>query len=90
MSHLGETAAQPDGSLIVLWPPPSWRRSRWVTDRTACYLRVLEEVLPEAWHRMERYANNRIEADHAQLKRQLRPTRGLKTNIGARTAARVL
>ncbi len=56
-----------------------------VTDQAACYLRVLEEVLPEAWHRIERYANNRIEADHAQLKRRLRPMRGLKTDVGART-----
>ena len=56
-----------------------------VTDQATCYLRVLEEVLPEAWHRIERYANNRIEADHAQLKRRLRPMRGLKTDVGART-----
>src|SRR5437868_12916115 len=56
-----------------------------VTDQAACYLRVLGEVLPEAWHRIERYANNRIEADHAQLKRRLRPMRGLKTVISART-----
>ena len=56
-----------------------------VTDQAACYLRVLEEVLPQAWHRIERYANNRIEADHAQLKRRLRPMRGLKTDVGART-----
>ena len=38
-----------------------------VTDQAACYLRVLEKVLPAAWHRIERYANNRIKADHAQL-----------------------
>jgi transposase-like protein len=56
-----------------------------VTDQAACYLRVLEQVLPQAWHRTERYANNRIEADHAQLKRRLRPMRGLKTDAGART-----
>ena len=56
-----------------------------VTDQAACYLRVLEEVLPAAWHRIERYANNRVEADHAQLKRRLRPMRGLKTDVGART-----
>ena len=56
-----------------------------VTDQAACYLRVLEEVFPQAWHRIARYANNRIEADHAQLKRRLRPMRGLKTDIGART-----
>lgn len=56
-----------------------------VTDQAACYLRVLQEVLPEAWHRTEQYANNRIEADHAQLKRQLRSMRGLKADAGART-----
>jgi transposase-like protein len=56
-----------------------------VTDQAACYLRVLEQVLPQAWHRTERYANNRIEADHGQLKRRLRPVRGLKTDVGART-----
>jgi transposase-like protein len=56
-----------------------------VTDQAACYLRVLDEVLSQAWHRIERYANNRIEADHAQLKRRLRPMRGLKTDVGART-----
>ena len=56
-----------------------------VTDQTACYLRVLEEVLPAAWHCIERYANNRIEADHAPVKRRLRPMRGLKTDVGART-----
>jgi transposase-like protein len=46
-------------------------------------MRVLEEVLSQAWHRIERYANNRIEA--AQLKRRLRPMRGLTTNVSART-----
>ena len=56
-----------------------------VTDRTACYLRVLDEVLPQAWHHIEHYANNRIEADHAQLKRRLQPMRGLKTDISAST-----
>jgi transposase-like protein len=58
-----------------------------VTDQAACYLRVLEKVLPAAWHRIERYANNRIEADHAQLKRRLRPMRGLKTDITARMSS---
>jgi transposase-like protein len=31
--------------------------------------------------------NNRIEADHAQLKRWLRPMRGVKTMTGLRIAA---
>jgi hypothetical protein len=41
---------------------------------------VLDELLPAAWHHVERYANNRIEADHGQLKRRLRPMPGLKTD----------
>jgi transposase, IS6 family len=55
------------------------------TDQAACYLRVLDEIVPEAWHRTEQYATNRIEADHAPVKPQLRPMRGLKTDIGAKT-----
>ncbi|HEX8758585.1 MAG TPA: DDE-type integrase/transposase/recombinase, partial [Pseudonocardiaceae bacterium] len=51
-----------------------------VTTRLRATSGVLEQVLPQAWHRTERYANNRIEADHAQLKRRLRPMRGLKTD----------
>jgi transposase-like protein len=44
-------------------------------------------VVPAAWHRVERYANNRIEADHAQLKRRLRAMRGVKTVTGLRILA---
>ena len=33
---------------------------------------------------MERYANNRIEADHSQLKHRLRPIRGLCTDRTAK------
>jgi transposase-like protein len=58
--------------------------SEVVTDRAAAYLGVLEHRLPEAYHRTERYANNRIEADHGQLNRRLRSMRGLKTDAGAR------
>jgi IS1 family transposase len=42
-----------------------------VTDRAATYPAVLEELLPAAWHRTERYANNRVEADHGRLKARL-------------------
>jgi len=56
-----------------------------VTDRTAVYPGVVEELLPRARHDAARYANNRVEADHGQLKRRLRPTRGLKSDLGART-----
>jgi transposase-like protein len=55
-----------------------------VTDKAAVYPRVLEEVAASAWHRTDRYANNRVEADHAQLKWRLRPMRGLKTDGSAR------
>ena len=54
-----------------------------VTDKAAVYPRVLDELVPGAWHHNEQYANNRIEADHGQLKRRLRPMRGLKTDRGA-------
>ena len=54
-----------------------------VTDRAATYPHVLDQVVPAAWHHVERYANNRVEADHAQLERRLRPMRGIKTMTGA-------
>jgi transposase-like protein len=41
---------------------------------------VLGELLPGAWHHVERYANNPIESDHSQLKHRLRPMRGLRTD----------
>jgi IS6 family transposase len=49
---------------------------------------VLDELLPAPWHRTERYANNRVEADHGRLKSRLRPMRGLKQdrNAGVVTA----
>ena len=49
-----------------------------VTDRAPTYPQVLDELLPAAWHRTDRYANNRVEADHGRLKARLRPMRGLK------------
>ncbi len=55
-----------------------------ITDKAAVYPPVLDELTPGAWHHTEPYANNRIEADHGQLKRRLRPMRGLKTDRGAR------
>jgi transposase, IS6 family len=39
---------------------------------------VHDEVVPEAWHVVEQYANNPIEADHGRLKARTRPMRGLK------------
>jgi transposase-like protein len=55
-----------------------------VTDRALTYPAVLEELLPAAWHRTERYANNHIEADHGRLKARLGPMRGLKKDRSAR------
>jgi IS6 family transposase len=54
------------------------------TDKAAAYPHVLDELAPGAWHCTELYANNRIEADHSQLKRRLRPMRSLKTDQSAR------
>jgi transposase, IS6 family len=50
-----------------------------VTDRAQAYPRVLDELLPGAFHDVEQYANNKVEADHGRLKARLRPMRGLKT-----------
>jgi len=54
------------------------------TDRAPVYPAVLEELLPAAWHRTDRHANNRVECDHGRLKARLRPMRGLKQDRSAR------
>jgi hypothetical protein len=51
-----------------------------VTDAGPVYPGVLDELVPSAWHHVEQYANNPIEADHGQLKHRLRPMRGLQTD----------
>jgi transposase, IS6 family len=55
-----------------------------VTDRAPTYPLVIEELLPAAWHRTDRYANNQLEADHGRLKARLRLMRGLKQDHNAR------
>jgi transposase-like protein len=70
-------------ALTVLKVMPS----EVVTDAAPIYPAVLEELIPSAWHHVERYANNPIEADHSQLKHRLRPMRGLRTD---RTAQLVI
>jgi transposase, IS6 family len=47
-----------------------------ITDQRGTYPIVLEELLPAAWHRTDRYANNRVECDQGRLKARLRPMRG--------------
>jgi transposase-like protein len=58
--------------------------SEVTTDRAPVYSTVLEELLPVAWHRTDRYANNRVEADHGRLKAWLRPMRGLTKDRSVR------
>jgi len=53
------------------------------TDQAPVYPAVLEELLPAAWHRTDRYANNQVECDHGRLKARLRPMRGLKQDRSA-------
>jgi len=57
------------------------------TDRVPAYPRALHELVLAARHDTERYANNRVEADHGRLKARLRPMRGLKTFRSARVLA---
>ncbi|MFC4040351.1 DDE-type integrase/transposase/recombinase [Dactylosporangium siamense] len=45
--------------------------SEVVTDAAAVYPAVLDELIPQARHHVEQYANNPIEADHSQLKHRL-------------------
>ena len=53
-------------------------------DQAPVYPAVLEELLPAAWHRSDRYANTRVECDHGRLKARLKPMRGLKQDRSAR------
>jgi transposase-like protein len=59
-----------------------------VTDAAPVYPVVLDELLPAAWHHVEQYANNPVEADHGRLK--LRPMRGLRTDRRARRSLSLL
>jgi transposase-like protein len=54
-----------------------------ITDKPAAYPAGLEALLPGAWQRTDRYANNHIEADHGRLKARLGPMRGLKQDRSA-------
>ena len=63
-------------ALAVAGAPPA----EVVTDRAPVYPRLVDELCPTAWHHSEQYGNNRIEADHGQLKRRLRPMRHLRND----------
>jgi transposase-like protein len=58
------------------------------TDLAAPLLRVVDELLPDAFHDTTQYANNRIECDHGRRKARLRPMRGLRTDRTASTVIR--
>jgi transposase-like protein len=60
------------------------RPAEVTTDQAPVYPTLMEELPPAAWHRTDRYANNRVEADHGRLKARLRPMRGLKQDRSAR------
>ena len=51
------------------------------TDRARSYPAVLDELLPAAWHRTDRYANNRVKGDHGRLKARLRPMRASSRTV---------
>jgi DDE domain len=55
-----------------------------VTDRAWTLIAAVDELIPAAFDNTERYANNRIEADHGRLKTRLRPMHGLKRDRTAR------
>ena len=57
------------------------------TDKAPVYPRLIDELVPAAWHVTEQYANNRIEADHGRLKARLRPMRGLRRASSLQTIA---
>jgi transposase-like protein len=63
------------------------RPAEVVTDKAPSLIRVVEELLCDACHITEQFANNRVESDHARLKARLRPMRGLQRE---RTAAVVI
>jgi IS6 family transposase len=51
-----------------------------ITDLAQALETVIEELIPDALHNTDQYANNRVECDHRRLKARLRPMRGLKTD----------
>jgi transposase, IS6 family len=63
------------------------RPAEVVTDEAQALLAAVDDVLPDALPTTDRYANNRVEADHGRLKARLRPMRSLKCD---RTAAVVI
>jgi IS6 family transposase len=63
------------------------RPAEVATDKASSLIRAVEDLIPDARHDTERYANNRVECDHGRLKARLRPMRGLQRD---RTATVVI
>ena len=81
---LAERGIEVDHVTVYQWVQ---RFTPLLADAAApVYPGVLDDLLPGAWHHVEQYANNPIEADHGQLKHRLRPMRGLQTDRSARVA----
>ncbi len=59
-----------------------------ITDLAQALETVIEELVPDAFHNTEQYANNRVECDHGRLKARLKPIRGLKTDSTASVVIR--
>ncbi len=59
-----------------------------ITDLAQALETVIEELIPDAFHNTDQYANNRAECDHGRLKARLRPMRGLKTDPTASVVIR--
>jgi transposase, IS6 family len=59
-----------------------------ITDLAQALETVIEELIPDAFHNTDQYANNRVECDHGRLKARLRPMRGLKTDRTASVVVR--
>ncbi|MCK9876962.1 IS6 family transposase [Frankia sp. Ag45/Mut15] len=64
--------------FFVRAPTHGRRPVEVTTGKAPVYPRILDELLPEAWHVDAARENNRIEADHGRWKARLRPMRGLK------------
>jgi IS6 family transposase len=66
------------GQFCTRAPAPGTRPAEVTPDRAPAYLRVLDELLPAAYHVVDQYSNNPIETDHDQLKSRLPSMHGRK------------
>ena len=63
------------------------KNSQVITDRAPVLAKVIEELMPAAFHNTGQYENNRCRCDPGRLEARLRPMRGMKTD---RTASVVI